>query len=102
MNFANRWKFCTRLVIPSNPLENKSGNALDSSISNIFDDCNFIFSAINLSDNQITPNHPAERALFKFLNEAQANNLTESHPHFTSSAELPNLDDSEGEMNRLV
>ena len=93
---------CTGLVIPSDRLKDKCSIALTSSL-NIIDDSGKVFvSAINLSDNQITPNNQTEIDHLEILIEAQADNLIEIGPQLISSEKVRNLDDFEGELNQLI
>ena len=99
---TDHYQSCTRLVIPSNRLQDKCSIVFPSSLSKI-DDKGKVFISVTIpSDNQITLNSQTEIALFEILNEAQADNLIEIEPQLISLAKMRNPDDSEGELNPLI
>ena len=61
----------TGLVVRGNRLDDKSSNALTSSLSKIDDIGKVFVSDKNLSDNQITLKNQTEKSHFKTLNKAR-------------------------------
>ena len=62
----------------------------------------FFISAINPSNDQISPINKTKTASFGILNEAEADNLKEIHQQLISLAKMRNPVFCEGELKQLI
>ena len=84
--FCEPYQSFTGLVLASDRPEDKGSVALISSPSKIDDKGEIFVAAINLSDNQTTPNIQTQKAHLKILSEAQSHIPIESDPQLFSLA----------------
>ena len=98
---SDEFRSCVGLVTLIGHLEDKCSFALTSSFSKIDDNVKVFVSTEDISDNQFALNIHTEVTLFKFLKDAQVDNLVEIDNQFISVAEICNPDEIESELNQL-
>ena len=100
--FYDQYQASTGPVIPGNHLEDICSIALTLSLSEVDYNGRVLVFAITLSDNRMTFYNQREIAHFEFLNEAEADNLTEIDPNFISLARMLNPSDFVAELSQLI